>query len=146
MSPLLWTQSQLSPLDDTIVCVTQSGGAGGVGQLLYMDISVNASTPFDCMIERVGFALEGLAKTTTITSIYPHIQGPGSLYVRLGSQDYPGAATRWKPPVLFNPNTDRKVDMRTTGELHCFQFYTEDTAEGWSISGMDIEYADAGAR
>jgi hypothetical protein len=145
-TPLLWTQSQLTPLDDSIVAVTQPSG-GTPGQLLILDKTVEGNAvPFDSKIERTGFALEGINKTTTICTVYPHVSGSGKLYIRLGSQDFPGAPTRWKNPVLFDPTAMRKVDMRTTGELHCFQLYTENSSEEWAISGMDVEYVDAGTR
>lgn len=145
-TPLLWTQSQLSPLDDTILCVTPVD-EWRPGELRFLDKTVSAEAEaFDCMIERVGFALEGLNNTTTITSVYPHMTGPGYCYIRLGSQDHPGAPVRWKEPRLFSPGVMRKLDMRTTGELHCFQIYSNNTTETWAISGIDIEYADAGLR
>ena len=82
----------------------------------------------------------------TITTVYPHSEGNTPFYVQLGSQDYAGSPVRWKEPVLFNPSTDRKVDIRTTGELHAFRFYAEDITIPWAISGVDVEYTEAGLR
>jgi len=144
-STLLWDVSSLSPQDDTLVCVTRPKD-GNAGELRFLDQAEQATEPFDTYIERTGFALEGLSGVTTITNIYPRIQGPGFIRVRIGSQDYPSAPIRWKPSVNFYPDLDRKISMRTTGELHCFRFYTESQQSNWSLAGMDIEYVDAGLR
>ena len=143
-----WAQNQASPLDDIVVACTQpTGGIGSSGELRLLDVSSSAIlTPFDTNIERVGFALEGLGKVNTITRIYPHIEGPGLVNIQIGSQDYPGAPTRWKPAVEFDPTMDRKVDVRTTGELHCYRITSVDSSNPWRMSGMDFEYVDAGAR
>ena len=61
----------------------------------------------------------------------------GSVDIRLGSQDYPGAPVRWKPAQRFNPETDRAITMRTTGELHCFRIESVDDLQ-WEFSGFDI--------
>lgn len=142
-----WNKQQISPLDSTIFGVTIPPGAGQSGELITLDEEVsNVSIQFDSILERVGFALGGLNTVTTITRIYPHMTGPGSVYIQIGSQDYPGASIRWKEPVLFNPETDRKVDIRTTGELHCFKVFAQNIDSTWEISGMDIEFVGAGYR
>lgn len=142
-----WNQSQVTPLDDTVVIVLKDGGTGGVGQLRFPEFTVNSQlTPFSAVIERTGFALEGVDNVTTITRVYPRARGQGSFFVEVGSQDYPGAPVRWKDRVLFDPNNDRKVDIRSTGELHCFRFSTENDNLTWELSGVDIEYVNAGVR
>lgn len=145
----IWSKRTSSPLNDTVVAVikqaTPSGGESGRITVLDSNLAP-VDAPYSSTIERLGFALEGLNNVTTITRIYPHIRGPGSVFIRLGSQDYPGASVRWKQPVLFDPNTDRKVDIRTTGELHCYRIYSIDSSIYWEFSGMDIEYVTAGER
>jgi hypothetical protein len=143
-----WSQTKLTPLDETIIAVTKPAGAGQSGELLRLDKSIGEIlSPFASVIERTGFALEGLDVVTTITRIYPHMRGPGSVNIRVGSQDFPGAPIRWKASTKFNPDEDRKVDIRTTGELHCFRISTEDdSAATWELSGLDIEYVVSGAR
>ena len=143
----IWSQRNATPRNDTVVVATKPAGAGQSGQLLVLDSGTESpDSPYSSVIERLGFALEGLARVTTITRLYPHMRGPGSVYIRIGSQDYPSAPVRWKPAVLFDPDVDRKVDIRTTGELHCFRIYSVDDAAYWEFSGMDVEYTEAGAR
>ena len=142
-----WGQRQLSPLDDTLVAVTSPEDVGQSGRLVFLDYSLsNNEVPFDSVIERTGFALEGMNNVTTITRIYPHMRGPGSVYIQVGSQDRAGAPVRWKPEVLYNPDTDRKIDFRTTGELHCFRFRQLNDTSFWELSGIDVEYVNSGVR
>ena len=65
--------------------------------------------------------------------------------IQFGSQDYPGAPVRWKPAVVFNPSTDRKIDIRTTGELHAWRFQSIGKI-AWKLSGFTIEFERAGVR
>jgi hypothetical protein len=146
-TPLTWARKQATPLDDTVVQCTLPSAPGEAGELLLLDHSGdNILTPYDMVIERVSYALEGLDQVTTITRIYPHIKGPGIVYIEAGSQDHPGSAVRWKPGVYFDPVNDRKVDIRTTGDLHCFRFTMKDVNSTMDLSGMDIEYVVAGVR
>jgi hypothetical protein len=118
-----------------------------VGALILPDQNnVSTNSKFNCIIERIGYPLDGLGHVTTITKIYPHMDGPGSCYIQVGSMDFPGSPIRWKPAVLFNPETDRKIDIRTTGELHCFRILDMDVEVTWRITGLDVEYVEAGLR
>lgn len=100
---------------------------------------------FETYLERDNFAIESQQQVTTIVRVYPHIEGLAPVRMRFGSHDHPGSPIRWKPWLIFNPLTDRKVDIRTTGELHAWRIESID--EGFfSISGMDIEYEPAGFR
>ena len=143
----IWNKQTSTPLNNTVVLATKPSGPGESGRLTELDNPTDApDNVYSSLIERTGFALEGLTRVTTITRVFPHIRGKGQIYIQVGSQDYPGADVRWKEAVLFNPNTDRKIDIRTTGELHCFKIYTIDDPTFWEFSGMDIEYVDSGTR
>ena len=96
-------------------------------------------------IERTDLAIEGQDKVNTLTRMYPHIIGTELVRISMGSQDFAGGPVRWKAPVLFDPDTQRKVDIRTTGELHAWRIDSIGTGH-WSLSGMDIEYSPAGKR
>lgn len=142
-----WDRHSITPLNDTIIAAIKPTGVGESGSLTILDdINEENPIPYKAIIERVGFALEGLNKVNTITRVYPHIKGPATVMIQIGSQDYPGSPVRWKPAVEFNPELDRKVDIRTTGELHCFRCFSEETVSQWALSGFDIEYVDAGTR
>ena len=141
-----WNLNNSSPLDSTIIAISKPAGAGQSGELLLLDTSlVNSEVDFSTVIERVGLPLGGLENANTIQEIYPHMSGDGPVLIQIGSQDFPGSAIRWKPAVEFVPSTDRKIDVRTTGTLHCFRITSENNAK-WDFSGMDIKYVKAGMR
>jgi len=154
--PGTWTEREGNPFSDTIVMATKPKDfdpdfpdqpAIPNGSLLMPDRVVGGlTTEYYSVVERTGFALEGLNNVTTITRIYPHMRGPTEVFIQIGSQDYPGAPVRWKEAVSYFPERDRKVDIRTTGELHCFRVFSPKTTTIWELSGMDIEYVSAGAR
>ena len=129
------------------------------GSLVYLDGGIKGGenfVAFDTMIERVGYPLNGLNRVSTITRVYPHIRAVDDsdqpeaerlkVFIQLGSQDYPGSVIRWKPAVGVFPNHVKKVDIRTTGELHCWRIYSENTNKEWFFSGVDIEWVDTGER
>jgi hypothetical protein len=142
-----WTQSNASALQDSIISITKPVAMGTSGSMLSLDVDNTPSeVTYNSGIERLSFALDGLAQVTSIQRVYPHLNGPGTVYIQLGSQDYPGATVRWKPAVAVTASDVRKVDIRTTGELHCFRIFSENSSDYWEFSGMDIEYVKAGLR
>lgn len=146
---LLWNRREVSPSDDSVIAVVKPNSEdnpGPSGYLRYLDLHTGEESQYVSLAERVGFALGGTRQVTTITSVYPHAEGPGGFWIRLGSMDWPGAPVRWKEAVYFDPTTMRKVDIRTTGELHCFRILDDNTDEHWSLSGMEVEYTQAGLR
>lgn len=135
-----WGSVVNTPLDDTIV-----GAAPGDSSLYLLDPSGTPDGDFESRIERTDFPLIDEREVTTITRVYPHMQGEGSLKIQFGSQDFPGAPVRWKPAIDFDPSTDRKVDLRTTGELHAWRFDTIGKIS-WRLSGFSIEFERSGKR
>lgn len=123
---------------NTVISVHQNGNI----------IDVDPVSPTDslaCFIERTDFQIEGLKSVTTITRVYPKIDSSGSVNITIGSQDYPGSPVRWKLPVKFTPNKDRRINVRATGSLHCWRIESIDAAP-FTFSGMQIEYTNAGTR
>jgi hypothetical protein len=84
--------------------------------------------------------------TTTITRVYPHIDGSSEVEIRFGSQQNAGGEILWAGGYRkFTPGKDRKIDIRTTGELHAYEIRSTGT-DFFDLTGMDIEYSMAGAR
>ena len=135
----MWGSRQITPLDDTVIGVDSTSSS-----LIELDPSLSTAD-LNTVIERTDFPLEGHRQVTTMTRLYPHIEGSGMLDIQVGSQDYAGAPIRWQPPQRFAPETDRKLDVRTTGELHCWRFMSVGTVP-FDFSGMDVEYSRAGLR
>lgn len=135
-----WNSSGVSVVDTTILGIKTSDST-----IHILDPKGASDNDLGTQIYRSDFPLGGTKQVTSISRVYPHIEGAGDISVRFGSQDYPGASIRWKPSVLFNPSTDRKIDIRTTGELHAWEF-TSVGQNRFSMSGMTIEYSKAGFR
>ena len=96
-------------------------------------------------IERTDIPVGGHDNVTTITRVYPHIEGTFPVDVYVGSQERAGGEVRWSKPVRFTPGEDRKVDVRVTGSLHAIRM--EAASEGnFNITGLDVEYMPAGRR
>lgn len=142
---LSWNERSISPLQETVVGIIKPVGIDD-GKLMFLDKGAISDYPYNSIIERTGLAIDGIDDVVTITRVYPHIDGAQAVSIQIGSQTYPGAPINWKPAVQFNPVTDRKVDIRSTGALHCFRITSTGTSSSWSLSGLDIEYVGAGKR
>jgi hypothetical protein len=88
----------------------------------------------------------GHEDVSTITRIYPLVEGKTPVKVSVGSHHYAGDGARWAGDKReFYPSTDRKIDVRTSGELHSWR--VEGPANGnFNISGLDVEWQPAGSR
>jgi hypothetical protein len=138
----VWGQESSSIFSNTIVGIENAAATS----TLFLDRNVDdSSTGVVSRIERIGLPIVGHIGVTTLTRIYPHMSGSLPVEIEIGSQDYPGSPVRWQPPAVFDPSADRKLDVRTTGELHCFRISSYGTA-GWRLSGMDFEFVKAGVR
>ena len=96
-------------------------------------------------LTRTDLPIGGHEANTTITRVYPHVEGTSKLEFRFGSQQHAGAPVTWVGGFReFNPGKDRKIDVRTTGELHAYEIRSADGA--FMLTGMDIEFQPAGSR
>jgi hypothetical protein len=118
-----------------------------------MDLDVNETyekfipVTTDPFIERQGLSIEGLDNNITLTRLYPHMDGNVPVTIMIGSQQTTNGDVHWKYSEIYQPGVDRKVDSRATGELHCWRISGDKELGGsWSITGIDIEYVNAGKR
>jgi hypothetical protein len=96
-------------------------------------------------IERTDIPVGGHENVTTITRVYPQVEGTFPINVWVGGQDRAGGDVRWNGPVEFIPGKTRKIDIKVTGALHAIKM--EAAAEGnFNITGLDVEYMPAGRR
>lgn len=137
---VIWNTSIASPINDTIAGVSPVSE-----EIHFLDPIGNADDDLNFQIERTNFPLLGQKQVTTITRVYPHVRAETPITIQFGSQDYNDAPIRWKPAQTFDPATQRKLDVRTTGELHCWKI-SSIGQNNLSISGMTIEFVKAGFR
>jgi len=141
-----WGGRSSTPLNNTVVGVINQ-----TSELKFLDPTGKFDSPFvGAHIERTDFALIDQKVVTTINEVYPHIKGSTPVMIEFGSQDYAGSPIRWKPATEFTPGADRKIDVRTTGELHCWRVISKDVGSNgvgnWRMSGMDISFVIDGER
>lgn len=147
-----WDNDSTSPFDKAVLSIVApiiaEDPANTVkAKLIGLTSIIGLNTgPYSSIIERTDLLISDLSQTTTVQRVYPHIQGSGAVMIQIGSQQAPGGPILWKPPVPFNPNVDRKVDMRTTGILHAYRIYSEDVKSSYFISGIDFQFVEAGSR
>ena len=98
------------------------------------------------MITRQDLPIGGHEANTTITRIYPLVEGTAPLEIRVGSAQRAGGPIRWAGDFrTFTPGVDRKIDVRTTGETHAYEIRSKGGAF-FDLTGMDIEFSPAGQR
>jgi len=135
-----WNSALTSPLNEVVVAVNPA-----TETLYLLDTETTPDNDYQFTIERTNYPLLGNKQVTTIIRVYPHMSSSIPVSIEFGSQDYPDAPIRYKPAILFNPSTDRKIDIRTTGELHAWRISSLGKSP-ISMSGMTIEYVKAGLR
>jgi hypothetical protein len=135
----VWNYDPTSKFSSGIVGVDRATSA-----IYSLEVDDGATTQ-NTVVERLSIAVEGQEVAITTQSVYPHMTCGGDVSIQLGSQSFVGAPIRWKPAVLFNPNTNRKVDIRTTGTLLSWRIESVGV-NPFILTGMDIEYVIDGAR
>jgi len=135
----VWNMDTETPLSNAVVGVTNDPD-----NILLLEPNVSVED-VETVIERTDLALEGHSQITALSRVYPQMRGPGPVKIEFGSQDMAGGPVRWKPPVTFIPGVNRKVDIRTTGELLAWRMSSKGTSS-WSLSGMLLEYSLDGLR
>lgn len=135
----IWGGKFLTPLNDVVLGVDRDNHA------IYSIDPQDLTSEFTALIERVGFPLDGHEAVTTIVRIIPFIDGTAPVFIQIGAQDYIGGPIRWGEPKEFDPTTDHKVEVRSTGKYHCWRIFATGQTN-WKFSGMDIQYVVNGER
>lgn len=139
-----WDDNSTTPFDSVLMGIIYNGTTYKFALLDYI-LGFN-SEPYSSIIERTDLAIGGLDTAKIVTRLYPHVVGGSSVKIQLGSQQYPGGPVTWKPAVDFQPNIDRKVDIRSSGVLHAYRIMATDVTANFILTGLDFEYQMAGKR
>ena len=96
-------------------------------------------------VERTHMPVAGHDVTTTITRIYPQLEGSSTVQMRVGSHQSASDGVRWAKPNDFDSAADRKIDSRATGELMAIRLDGK-ASDNFNFTGFDAEYVTAGKR
>lgn len=133
-----WATANRQPFDGALI------GASG-SDVYNIDTQNPEEENLTTFIERESMPIVGHEDVSTVTRIYPQVEGNTPVRISVGSHQYAGSGSTWKKTVDFDPRTDRKVDIRTTGELHSYRI--EGPSDGnFNVTGFDVEWHPAGGR
>ena len=105
-----------------------------------------AGSDFTMMLERKGLVLDGNTNTVKqVRKISPKFKGTGSAEIFVGSSMSPNGTYEYKTQQSINPNTQNKVDARSTGKYIAIKFQNT-TGTTFELNGYDIEYEVIGER
>ena len=96
-------------------------------------------------MERTHIPVAGQDVTTTVTRVYPQLEGSSTVQMHIGSHQSAGDGVRWSKPNDFNSASDRKIDSRATGELMAIRLDGK-ASDNFNFTGFDAEYVTAGKR
>lgn len=134
-----WDYNQNSPFAMTLVGVDSSTSS------LHNLNTAEAPASEDFFLERVSAQLTDEIQVSTILRVFPHVRCAGSVAFQFGSQMTINSPIVWTPEIIFNPNTERKMEIRTTGALHSWAIRAVNVVN-FVYAGMDIEYIVNGER
>ena len=90
-------------------------------------------------IERVSMPMQGHEDVTMMSRIFPQVEGNTPVTIVWVVTTTLVTVPDGSSLCQFDPRADRKVDIRTTGELHAFS--VEGPTNGnFNITGLDIEF------
>ena len=156
-----WELDPTSPIDDTIVTVTDAGVLRFEDRL---DGAIDSSYTF--VLFRSTLQISQEPGVTTIQSIYPSIKlvsdAAATIDIRVGSHDTPidspyavddyavDTRIRWKDVSTFTPDAQRKSDRKTTGEYHALYLsavmHSTGNISDLKYAGHVFEFVGAGLR
>lgn len=149
-----WDNSSNSAIKTDLFCI---GPSFTYIEQLYN--AVGTTAPAVTIYEKTNWSIDGQVSVKTLTRVYTNltikdsvlnIDGtatnvPGTAKLYVGAHDFNNSTIRWNDPISFNPITDRKIDVRTTGELLAIRFEFRGYAEV-KFYGYTVEYTLEGVR
>ena len=141
LTTLTYGSQKRTPLNNTVIGVDQVGNG-----LIVLDPTNPALVEdTDFFIERTDIVLEGQDNVTMVTRLYPYMDGADPVQIQIGSQEFSGGTVTWGTWLDFDPSTDRKLDVRSTGKLHGYRVRSVGAGQV-AMTGMGVEYELAGKR
>lgn len=120
------------------------GSADNKLYLLDASASFDGALP-DAYLERAGMSFDAPERIKLMTGLLPRITGNqgGTVRIKVGTADAPGAAPEWIAEVDYVIGETVRVDLMAAGRYIAIRFETG-TAFSWRLSGFDMFIEDAG--
>lgn len=155
----------LSPGPNPMCAVGSArGDAGGIiqtGRVMARDPYTNGRVVYPYVadangspvLERTGLDLDqigaDLAMAKVIRSIFPLVKSfnqGDTVTVEMGSAMFEGGPILWKPPQVFDPATNYKLDFNVSGRFLAVRFTPTVTPMDFGVAGFDLDFTTGGRR
>jgi hypothetical protein len=105
-----------------------------------------AGANFTMTLERKGLVLDNNPNTVvSVRKLTPRAAGTGSVNISIGSSMSPNDTYTYTAAQSFDPNSQNKVDARSTGKYIAVRF-EQTTDKEFELNGYDLEYEVLGER
>tara|TARA_R100000655_G_scaffold34945_2_gene67939 strand:- start:17150 stop:18688 length:1539 start_codon:yes stop_codon:yes gene_type:complete len=105
-----------------------------------------SGSDFTMTLERKGLVLDGNTNTVKqVRKVTPRISGTGSCQIFVGSSMSPNGTYTYGTQQHLDPNSQNKVDARTTGKYIAIKFQ-HTSSSTFELNGYDLEYEVLGER
>ena len=105
-----------------------------------------AGSNFTMTLERKGLTLDGNTNTVkSVRKLTPKAKGTGAANIFVGSSMSPNGTYTYTAAQSFDPNSQNKVDTRSTGKYIAVKF-EQTTDKEFELNGYDLEYEVLGER
>ena len=105
----------------------------------------------NCFLEATKIDLDTVLNTANnnikqVMGIMPQIRGEGSVTILVGYSNTPQDPVSWYSTNVFNIDQDHKIDVRTSGRYLALRFESNENANFWNITGLDVDVREVSGR
>ena len=106
------------------------------------------TTVMYAFVERTGMDFGDPSAVKQLRAVWPKIETSGAsipMDVYTGYQMATDKPVTWEGPITFDPDTQSKVSVRSTGKFIGIRFESQSDSS-WTISGIEFEFENVGRR
>jgi len=86
------------------------------------------------------------AEIKQINGVLPQMEGQGTVVITIGTSNSPQSGVVWSQPVIYNIETDYKIDVRSSGRYFALRIESESASDYWHLTGLDIDVSEVAGR
>jgi len=134
-----WGTRKVSTVDEILVSVNDTGTVVNndpSGTIIEDELNM--------VVERTDVPILDHRGNVSFTRVYPTASGDAFI-IQIGTQQQTGGPVEWSLEATFDPEIDRYIDIRRTGEQLCYKVKSIGKNK-FKFSGLEIEYIAAGER